>query len=366
MAWTAWCWLERRVPLSDNGQEDSPVVVIPSTSSVADLGPAIRALSQGQLIVFPTDTVYGIGTNPNFELSIHRLYRAKKRDRSLPLTLHAADRQQALSYVSGFSQEAEYLANLFWPGQLTLVLPRSVSVPASMVGGLGTVGIRVPDHDVVRAIAHEAGVPIAGTSANLSGSTTGTKMSHAMDDFGDVVDVYVDCGATSGGVESTVLDLTSDSPRIIRPGAISADQIRDALLAEGLIAEVEAEPPRVSKLTVHPGPRLVAVVGAPEWAAKAAYDLAVAQIDLGPVWLLFSSEIAQSVSERDLDDHEGMIVNRLVTADRLYEILREAEGRRVGQIICVGSSQTEDAILMDRAIRRASKLVTESEEGSFE
>jgi len=348
------------------GDGGAPVVLSPGTSAVADLAPAIRALSQGQLIVFPTDTVYGIGTNPKFELSIHRLYRAKQRDRSLPLTLHAADRQQALSYVSNFSREAECLADLFWPGQLTLVLPRSESVPASMVGGLGTVGIRVPDHDVVRAIAHESGVPIAGTSANLSGSTTGTRMSHAMDDFGDVVDVYVDCGATSGGVESTVLDLTAESPRIIRPGAISADQIRKALSAEGLIAEVEAESSRVTKLKVHPGPRLVAVVGVPEWAARAAYDLAIAQIDQGPVWLLFSPGIAEALSLQDLNDHEGMIVNRLVTADRLYEILREAEGRRVGQIICVGTSEIDDTILVDRAIRRASKLVTADNEGSFE
>lgn len=349
--------------MSDESGGGAPVVVSPSTSAVAELAPAIRALSQGHLIVFPTDTVYGIGTNPKFELSIHRLYRAKKRDRSLPLTLHAADRQQALSYVSSFSREAECLADLFWPGQLTLVLPRSEGVPASMVGGLDTVGIRVPDHDVVRAIAHESGVPIAGTSANLSGSTTGTMMSHAMDDFGDVVDVYVDCGATSGGVESTVLDLTADSPRIIRPGAVSADQIREALSAEGLMAEIGEESSHVSKLTVHPGPRLVAVVGAPEWAARAAYDLAVEQLDQGPVWILYSSGIA---GVQDLNDHEGMIVNRLVTADRLYEILRQAEGRRVGQIVFVGTSAGADVILVDRAIRRASKLVTADEEGSFE
>lgn len=350
--------------MDENQVEGGPLVLSLDSPSHADLTPAISALSQGQLIVFPTDTVYGIGTNPTFELSIHRLYKAKRRNKSLPLTLHAADRQQALDYVSQFSPQAEALADLFWPGPLTLILPRSEKVPASMVGGLNSVGVRVPDHDVVRAIAYESGVPIAGTSANLSGATTGTNMRHAMDDFGATVDVYLDCGATQGGIESTVLDLTQDKPRIIRPGMISGHQISETLAAEGLGADVEENVGQwPSKLTVHPGPRLVAVVGASEWAVRMACRLAEEASAVGPVWLLMSPLAAQHYGYLQPGAQEGKYVIKHVSADSFYEILREAESRQVGQVVCAGANAPEDALLVDRMARRASTLVTENGKG---
>lgn len=189
---------------------------------------ALAVLRGGGVGAFPTDTVYGLGGSPLLSGAVERIFRLKRRPRSQPLPLLLADRDQIGMVAAAVPPMAAKLMDRFWPGALTLVLPRSPLIPEAVVGGGQGVAVRIPDHPVPRALAAGLGVPVVGTSANTTGRPSPLTAGDVWDQLGDGVDFVIDGGRCPGGVESTVVDLTGE-PRLLRQGAIPRQRIEEVL-----------------------------------------------------------------------------------------------------------------------------------------
>ena len=202
------------------------------------IGVAVRILAQGGLVAFPTDTVYGVGAHAFQPDAVERIYAAKirPRDKAIPILLAQAD---DLALITERITEAAWLlAERFWPGGLTLVLPRKANVPDVVSAGGPTVAVRVPDHPVVQALMAALGAPLAATSANLSGHPSPATAQEVEAELGGRVELILDGGRCPGGVPSTVLDLTTDPPAILRAGAIAGEEIEAALAVSIQTSEV--------------------------------------------------------------------------------------------------------------------------------
>jgi L-threonylcarbamoyladenylate synthase len=190
---------------------------------------AAAILQAGGTVAFPTDTVYGVGAHAFQPAAVEKLYAAKlrPRDKAIPLLLaHAADVSVVAQEVSA---DAQRLMARFWPGGLTLVLPRAASVPDIVCAGGESVAVRLPAHAVARALIAAMGVPMAATSANLSGHPSPVVAAEVAAELAGRIDLILDGGRCPGGVPSTVLDLSGEQPRLLRPGAIHVEEIEDVL-----------------------------------------------------------------------------------------------------------------------------------------
>ncbi len=198
-----------------------------SASQPADdlLRPAALALSQGELVAFPTETVYGLGANALDAAAVGRIFAVKGRPADNPLIVHAASLAELEPYVTAFPPLALCLFQHFAPGPLTLVLPKAKVVPDLVTGGLDTVAVRIPAHPVALALLRLAGVAVAAPSANSSGKPSPTQAWHVAQDLAGKIPYLIDGGPCQHGLESTVLDLCAEKPRILRPGSITAAQI---------------------------------------------------------------------------------------------------------------------------------------------
>ena len=188
------------------------------------VGNAAELLRRGETVAFPTETVYGLGANALDPDAVARIYAAKGRPSDNPLIVHIADTAQA-DELAEVSDLARQLMEAFWPGPLTLVLPARPCIPRIVTGGLDTVGIRMPAHPAALLMLREAGVPVAAPSANLSGRPSPTTADHVWEDLSGRIPLIIDGGAAISGLESTVLDLTSPVPAILRPGVITAEAL---------------------------------------------------------------------------------------------------------------------------------------------
>jgi L-threonylcarbamoyladenylate synthase len=205
--------------------------------TIADAARLIRA---GELVAFPTETVYGLGADATNERAVARIFEAKGRPHFNPLISHVPDAATAKRFVD-WSETAEKLAARFWPGPLTLVLPRSKASAIALLttAGLDTVAIRAPAHPMALELIRAAGCPIAAPSANRSGAISPTRAEHVAESLGDRVAMILDGGSCPVGVESTVLDLTSDRPTLLRPGGTTREAIEAVV---GSIALSDALP----------------------------------------------------------------------------------------------------------------------------
>ena len=200
--------------------------VDPVAPDRALLAPAADRLRAGGLVAFPTETVYGLGANALDPDAVRRVFDAKGRPSTDPLIVHVAAFEAVDQLVSAFPEAARALAARFWPGPLTLVLPRSAAVPGEVTAGLNTVAVRMPSHPVAHALLELAGVPVAAPSANLFSRPSPTRATHVLDDLNGRIDIVVDGGPTNLGIESTVVDLTGDVPVVLRPGAVTLEMLR--------------------------------------------------------------------------------------------------------------------------------------------
>ena len=189
---------------------------------------AIEVLAQGDLVAFPTDTVYGLGADAFNDQAVRKLYLAKDRSQEKAIPVLVANLEQFVDIVDRTTFQAMRLVEKFWPGPLTIVL-RQASDLADAISAYGTVGVRIPDHPVAQELIHAAG-PLAVTSANRSGDTEACTAEEIETNMGAQVDLIVDGGRTPGGQPSTVVDCTQDPPRILRVGPISEEEIRSVLL----------------------------------------------------------------------------------------------------------------------------------------
>ncbi len=236
---------------------------------------AASLLQQGGLVAFPTETVYGLGANALDGQAVARIFEAKGRPQFNPLIVHVADSTAAAALVE-MNEAARAVAAQFWPGPLTMILPRREDCPVSALcsAGLKTLAVRVPAHKVAQQLLQESGLALAAPSANRSGNLSPTTPAHVADSLGDAVDMVLAAGPCTVGLESTVLDLSTETPAILRPGAVGAEEIA-AVLGRPVICEMEvtdspkspgqllrhyapAIPVRLNAIDLEPGEALLA------------------------------------------------------------------------------------------------------------
>lgn len=206
-----------------------------------ELEEACRILQKGGLVAFPTETVYGLGGDAMHPEASAKIYAAKGRPSDNPLIVHIADMDALEDIAQSVPEAAVKLADHFWPGPLTIIFPKKEAVPKSTTGGLETVAVRMPSHPVARALIRESGVYIAAPSANTSGRPSPTKAEHVKEDLDGRIDMILDGGAVGIGLESTIVDLSTGVPTILRPGYITGEMLEDVL------GEVQVDPAILSQ-----------------------------------------------------------------------------------------------------------------------
>ncbi len=190
---------------------------------------AAEIIHNNGLVAIPTETVYGLGANGLNEEAVAKIFIAKGRPQDNPLILHVADVRDIEKFCKDIPDAAYHLADAFWPGPLTMVLPARDCVPKCTTAGLPTVAVRCPDCEVTRRIIRLAGVPLAAPSANISGKPSTTTAEHVLHDHNGKIELIVDGGPCRVGVESTIVDLTEGRPRLLRPGGITPEQLMEVL-----------------------------------------------------------------------------------------------------------------------------------------
>ncbi len=190
---------------------------------------AAQILKDGGLVGIPTETVYGLAANALNGAAVARIFAAKGRPMDNPLIVHISEFDQIYKLVKEVSEQAKKLAEQFWPGPLTIILPKSDIIPDEVSAGLDTVAVRFPSHPVARKLITAAGLPLAAPSANLSGQPSPTTAAHVMNDLSGKIEAVLDGGACGVGVESTVVTLAVNPPRLLRPGGITLEQLRSVL-----------------------------------------------------------------------------------------------------------------------------------------
>jgi L-threonylcarbamoyladenylate synthase len=245
------------IPTIYNKQITMATSSIILTADDTTLGQAASLLEQGQIVAFPTETVYGLGADATNDRAIARIYEAKGRPQFNPLIIHVDDGHSLERYVT-MNNTAAKLMKAFWPGPLTLVLPRAPTSPIGLLAsaGLETLAMRCPAHPVARALIRKLGKPIAAPSANASGTLSPTRAEHVAASLGDKVPMILDGGACEVGLESTVLDLTTATPTILRHGAITKEMLQDVLGTIQESLDDPAHPKSPGMLLSHYAPRL--------------------------------------------------------------------------------------------------------------
>ncbi len=218
----------------------------PETAAIA-----ANIIKRGELVAIPTETVYGLGANGLDEQAVLKIFEAKGRPQDNPLILHLYGPEQMADYCENIPEEAYILAEKFWPGPLTMVLPAKSNVPKRTTGGLATVAVRCPDSRITREIIRLAGVPLAAPSANISGKPPTTTAQHVRHDHDGRIAAIVDGGSCRVGVESTIVDLTERPARLLRPGGITPEQLVEIL---GELTVDKAVTESISKDTVVKAP----------------------------------------------------------------------------------------------------------------
>ncbi len=310
---------------------------------------AAEILSGGGTVAFPTETVYGLGANALDPAAVEKIFAAKQRPHWDPLIVHVADRAMlaiVTEIVPEMLPQVEALMAAFWPGPLTLLLPRSAKVPNTVTAGRALVGVRMPAHPVALELIRLAGVPVAAPSANRFGYTSPTSALHVMTDLDGRIDAILDGGSTRVGVESTVLDLSQSPPVVYRPGAVTLAAIEAVLgtlpvlhvASEELTAAPDSLPsPGVGIRHYAPRARVVLVGGSGSVAERcvlvgeAVRELMAAQETVGVMlpdeWQLEGAARVRVFGWGGWAEHDEL-------ARRLFEGLRELDGERVSAIVC--------------------------------
>ena len=309
-------------------------IVFHPESDPAAIQEAAAILRRGGLVGIPTETVYGLGADALNEEAVVRIFLAKGRPQDNPLIIHVPDASWLEQYCRDVPPEAYRLAERFWPGPLTMILPRRDIVPLQTTGGLETVGVRCPDHPVTLAIIRAAGVPIAAPSGNTSGRPSPTTAAHMIEDMDGKIDGVVDGGPCRVGVESTIIDLTCTPPRLLRPGGLPLESLIDALGEVTVDKAVtqkmgEGEKPRAPGMKYrHYAPKAPVTVVTGGAKASARYLLTHASEDAGVICFdefvpLFAGHIVHPL---------GASGDKRAQAQHVFDALRTFDETNVGEI----------------------------------
>ncbi len=330
------------------------VVVDPETPDPSALAEAVAVLRSGGLVAMPTETVYGLAGLALDERALARIFEAKGRPTHHPLIVHVVGEAQARGLAASWPERASRLAKAFWPGPLTLVVDRALHVPAAVAAGNPSVALRAPAHPVAQALLLALGEPLAAPSANRYQGVSPTTAAHVVKELGDRVDLVLDAGPCEAGIESTVVDVRGDPPRVLRPGALDLATLRQVLHdVQTTSDDVRGADPRVSPgMDVrHYAPRARLLL-ADTWeeARRIAYGLAGTGARVG---LITHEKRTTSVPEQQILTRtlprEAAQYARL-----LYRTLHDLDDAGVDAIVVQGVPQDEAWWAVADRLRRGS------------
>ena len=299
-----------------------------------EIAEAADIIRSGGLVAIPTETVYGLGANALDPDAVRRIYEAKGRPSDNPLIIHVPGADWLSRYCVDVPESAYRLAERFWPGPLTMILKRNPVVPDRTTGGLDTVGVRCPDHPVTLALIAQADVPIAAPSANISGRPSCTTAQHVLEDVGGKIECILDGGPCAVGVESTIIDLTVQPPRLLRPGGLPLESLREVLGTVEVDAAVtrqmgEGEHPRAPGMKYrHYAPAAPVTVVTGPAAKSARYIRQHLTADCGVICYDEFEPLFSDVTVRPF----GSFQNKLEQAQKVFDALRSFDETDVKQI----------------------------------
>ena len=333
----------------------------PARESAA-VGQAAEILRRGGLLAIPTETVYGLGADGLNEDAVRHIFEAKGRPQDNPLILHIPDAGWLARYCKNVPETAYRLAERFWPGPLTMILSKADCVPLVTTAGLDTVGMRCPDHAVTRAIIAAAGVPVAAPSANTSGRPSCTSAAHVREDMDGKIDGVVDGGACRVGVESTIIDLTCTPPRLLRPGGLPLEDLRE-VLGEVAVDKAVTQPMAAGEKPRAPGMKyrhyapkapVTVVTGAPRASARRLLaslgerDGVICFDEFAP---LFAGQIVHRL---------GASGDKLAQSQRVFDALRTFDETKVPAIWAQCPDSTGLGLAVGNRLKKAAGFHTES------
>jgi L-threonylcarbamoyladenylate synthase len=334
------------------------------SSDSAGIAVAAAILRSGGLVGLPTETVYGLGAHALDAQAVRRIFEAKGRPADDPVIVHLAA-SSLVDSVAIPTADAWRLAEAFWPGPLTLVLPKRSNVPNEVTAGLGSVGVRVPSHPVAQALLAAAGLPVAAPSANLFGRPSPTTAQHVLDDLAGRIEAVLDGGPTSVGVESTIVDLSREQPRLLRPGGVPVEAVERVLGVTLARVTRPREGPQVAPgmLAVHYAPRtpLTLIVG-PK-ARDCLFHHVRESLSRGDrVGVLALEDDAPLLPDSASVEVVGAWTNPARSAARLYDAVRALDSAGLDMLFARELADPERGLgraLADR-LRRASRHVLDT------
>lgn len=334
------------------------------------LQPAADLLRRGEVVAFPTETVYGLGANGLDGEACKKIFAAKGRPADNPLILHIAEFSQIMQLTSGLSSMAKKLMEAFWPGPMTLIVPKSDAVPETVTAGQETVAVRFPSHPVARELIRLAGVPIAAPSANKSGKPSPTNAADVLQDMDGVIAGVVDGGSCDIGVESTIIDTTEKIPTILRPGGITAEMIEkvmgDVQLDPGLVRP-DQKPKAPGMKYRHYAPQAPMYLIEGEEAGLGVIRAAILAEASG----LKTGVLALSETAKHLPQTSRLVVhdagkNENELAENLFTDLRKFDREKVDIILGEGvAARALGLAIMNRMQKSAGQNVLVYENGLF-
>ncbi|HEY1376333.1 MAG TPA: L-threonylcarbamoyladenylate synthase [Gemmataceae bacterium] len=321
--------------------------VDPGSPDPAVIAEAAAVLRRGGLVAFPTETVYGVGANALDPAAVRRIFAAKGRPPTNPIIVHVADVADLGTLTQPRSPDTvARLAERFWPGPLTLVLPKAAAVPDVVTAGGPTVAVRIPAHPVALALLRAASVPLAAPSANRSTELSPTTAGHVLRGLGGRIDLILDGGPTAGGIESTVLDVSADPPRLLRPGLVTPAMIEAVIGPMQRTGRPAAGPARSpGQMAKHYAPRAPLELAAGDGRPRVA-ELAGSGVRVG--WLTWpgTDEVAGAVRVTMPADAAGY-------AARLYAALHDLDAAGVERIVVAEPPPGDDWLAVRDRLRRA-------------
>ena len=331
-----------------------------------DMEMAGQFIASGELVAFPTETVYGLGGDALDSEASKKIYAAKGRPSDNPLIVHIADFSGMEILAESVPEAARKLADAFWPGPLTMIVRKSAKVPYETTGGMDTVAIRMPNHPVALDLIRTSGCFIAAPSANTSGRPSPTQASHVEEDLSGKIAMILDGGPVGIGIESTIIDLTEDKPMVLRPGYITPEMLSEVLGEEvvidpGIIAADDTRKPKAPGMKYkHYAPKadMVIVDGAQDAVVAKINELTAARQAEGKKVAIIATEETKEQYDADVILCIGKRADEDAIAQHLYKILRDCDELNVGEIYseCFQTPRIGQAI-MNRLLKAAGHTV---------
>ena len=318
------------------------IIKIDRNDKEPDFGDAIDIIRNGGLVAFPTETVYGLGGDATNKEASRKIYAAKGRPSDNPLIVHIHDFSELEMIASEVPDEARKLNEAFWPGPLTMIVRKNDLIPYETTGGLDTVAVRMPSHPIARTFLTESNVMIAAPSANTSGRPSPTKASHVIEDLSGKIDCIIDGGPCDIGLESSIIDLSTDTPTILRPGYINKEMFEKALGREvaidpGIIDAnankfIRPKAPGMKYRHYAPKGNLIVIEGKSENVISKINELASRSVADGKKTGIIATEETKDRYRADIVETIGDRDDEYSIARNLYSVLRDFDDKNVESI----------------------------------